>query len=92
MAAEKGDSEAQFILGDIYYYGVGLEPNKIEAIGCYETAAEMGNIDAQRTLGHMYYYGIEHNLTKASKWFEMAANQGDEESKRFLSEIKSKNK
>ena len=77
--ANEGDSEAQFKLGNMYYYGQGVNQDYAKAIEWYERAAEQGNAAAQFNLGLMYDFGkgVERDYAKAIEWYEKAAEQGD---------------
>ena len=76
--AEKGDAEAQFILGDMYYKAEGVEKDLKEAAKWYRKSAEQGNAKAQWSLGRMYRFGlrVEKDLKEAEKWWRKAAEQG----------------
>ncbi len=49
-AAELGDKEAQFILGNLYLYGIYVEQNREEAIKWYHKAAQQNYFDAIKKL------------------------------------------
>ena len=49
-AAEQGHSDAQDMLGYCYYYGVGVEEDKGEAVKWYRKAAERGHGGAEQQL------------------------------------------
>lgn len=49
-----GDVNAQFQLGQIFHYGLGVEKNKERAITLYERAAEQGDLRAQYQSGALY--------------------------------------
>ena len=53
-------------------------------------AASQGDIESAAELGDMYYggEGIPQNYTLAAKWYQMAADHGDEEVKESLEEIR----
>ena len=72
--AKNGNSDAQYILGVMYY----KEQNYSEAAKWYRKAAEQGNIKAQFNLGNKYYegQGVEKNYKEAFKWYKKAAEQG----------------
>ena len=79
-AAEQGDVEAQYRLGNAYYYGTGVPTNIGEAVKWYRMAAEQGHVVAQNRLGASYLHGlhgVSQDHTEAAKWFHMAAEQGD---------------
>ena len=49
--AEKGDAQAEFDLGVIYYDGTGVEQDFTEATKWFRKAAEQGLAEAQFILG-----------------------------------------
>lgn len=49
-AADDGNAKAQYMCGDIYYHGVGVEKNLEEALMWYEKAAEQGHDGARIAL------------------------------------------
>jgi hypothetical protein len=56
-AAEQGDADAQYVLGNIYYYGHGplsMDGRYIQAAFWYRKAAEQGDVEAQDALGNLY--------------------------------------
>lgn len=78
-AAEQGDIDAQYKLGNCYYNGNGVSEDKAEAVKWYRKAAEQGNAKAQCKLGWCYYYGegVYKDKAEAIKWYRQAAEQGD---------------
>ena len=54
LAAEQNDSNAQTILGNIYYYGINVKIDINKAIKYYTLAANQNNSDAQTQLRHIY--------------------------------------
>jgi hypothetical protein len=78
-AAEKGDAEAQFTLGGMYYKGEGAPQDYNEAAKWYIKASEQGLWKAQFNLGAMYEdgLGVPQNYKKAVEWFNKAAEQND---------------
>jgi len=81
-AAENGNVEAQFALGNCYRSGIGMSPdpkNLKKAYEWYKKAAENGDAKAQNLLGHCYTngYGVEKNERKAFLWYEKAAMRGN---------------
>ena len=77
-AAERGDIEAQFRLGSIYYQGRGVSLDYSEALKWLRKAAERGHADAQFRLGIIYYQdrGVPLDYSEALKWLRKAAEQG----------------
>ena len=77
-AAEQGDAQAQYNLGNCYAFGDGVEKNLSEAVKWWRKAAEQGVAPAQFNLGNCYAFGngVEKNPTEAVKWYRKAAEQG----------------
>ncbi len=78
LAAEQGDADAQYKLGDCYYFGYGVKGNNTEALKWYRKAAEQGHADAQNKLGFCFAEGIGvmSDMVEAVKWYRKAAEQG----------------
>ena len=76
--AQDGDVDAQYSVGDAYYYGEGVEQDYAEAVKWYRLAAEQGDVWAQIILGYVYYRceGVKQDFAEAIKWWQMAAEQG----------------
>jgi putative methionine-R-sulfoxide reductase with GAF domain len=81
--AEKGDAEAQNLLGLHYVSGEGVKQDEPEAVRWFTKAAEQGNVSAQSKLGSIYFRGrdIPQNLNQAYFWMVLARANGDENSK-----------
>jgi len=77
-AAENGDSNAQTLVGMMFYEGKGVEKDYNEAVRWYMLAANQGNATAQDNLGVCYYKGegVQQDLEEAVRWFKLAAHQG----------------
>lgn len=88
--AEQGDAGAQYILGDCYYKGEGVDQSVEDAVKWWEKGAEMGNADAQYSLGFCYENGegVEQDFNKADRWFTEAVNQGHEAAKNNMEKAK----
>jgi uncharacterized protein len=78
-AAEKGDAEAQFALGNIYYNGEGITQDYEQAAFWTYAAAEQGHIPAQFYYGLLLENGegVERNFKEAVEWWKRAAAQGN---------------
>jgi TPR repeat protein len=78
QSLDQGDSITQWLLGECYEDGKGVEEDVVKAVEWYRKAAEQGNTDAQFCLGECYYTGdgVEKDLVKATKWYRKAAEQG----------------
>ena len=76
--AERGDAEAQFILGTMYDDGEGVPQDHAEAVQWYRRAAEQKLAVAQFMLGLMYAEGedIPQDHAEAIRWYRRAAEQG----------------
>ena len=75
---EEKNSNAQFIIGEMYYNGLGVKEDHAEAAIWIRKAAEQGNSEAQYVIGKMYYngWGVIEDRTEAIIWFRKAADQG----------------
>ena len=70
LAAQNGIAEAQFKLGDIYYYNKDLllpNINKKLAFHYYKLAADNGYAPAQYELGDIYCDGMSEYITRTGK-------------------------
>ena len=76
--AEKGDVEAQLILGDIYSGVRGIPQDQAKAASWYRKAAKQGSAPAQTLLGVMYESGIgvPQDDKEAISLYYKAAEQG----------------
>ena len=85
-AANQGHSDAQFHLGQCYYYGKGVSTKYALAAYYYSLAAEKGHIEAQSCLGKCYYLGegVKKNYSEAVKYFRPIAEQGQAEAQYYL--------
>jgi TPR repeat protein len=91
-AANQGNADAQYKLGDMYYDCKGVEtdyPDYQKAFYWYKKAANQGNAKAQYKLGNMYYggKGVEKDYQKAIYWYKKAANQGNADAQIVLGAI-----
>ena len=79
--AYHGDTEAQFELGEAYYYGWNLPEDQSEAVEWWEKAADQGHIEAHLWLGVAFFNGegVPANEGIAEDWWECAASLGDAE-------------
>ena len=78
-AAEAGNAEAQFELGNMYFYGRNGTPiNNPLALTWYQKAAGQGYAAAQFAMGQMYAIGftVPKDMSEAVKWYQKAAEQG----------------
>ena len=61
-AADLGYSEAIKEIGNLYYFGLGVEPDDAKAFEYYQRAADLGNFNAVNNLGNCYLEG--HGVEK----------------------------
>lgn len=79
-AVAEDDREAQFLLGNIYFFGnplLGINKDYIQAAEWYEKSAKNGFDHAQNNTGNMYAFGIGvgQNYEKAFYWYSQAAER-----------------
>ena len=78
-AANQGNNDAQLYLGNMYFWGKGIEQSDKKAVELYRQSANQGNASAQLYLGNIYFNGkvVEQNIEKAVGFFRQAAEQGN---------------
>ena len=76
--AEKGNFEAQRILGYYYQIGRGVPKDEREAVNLYRKAADQGDAAAMHQLGYCYAngVGVTKDEREAVSWYRKAAEQG----------------
>jgi hypothetical protein len=77
--ADKGNGEAQVMLGDAYRDGyMGLRKSPKRALQLYQLAAAQGHAGGQSHLGSCYEsgQGVKINFKTAAQWYRRAAEQG----------------
>ena len=85
-AAEKGDANAQWIMGGLYDRGLGVTESRSDAFKWYRKSAENGHAEAQFKIGQMYGKGEGTTLdrSEATRWYLKAANQGHIEAQYYM--------
>ncbi|MBP3556324.1 MAG: sel1 repeat family protein [Thermoguttaceae bacterium] len=80
-AAETGDAEAMFGLGNCYERGIGVAKDAKRAFEFYCRAAEAGNAEAMRKTYDCYWRGIgvEKDASQALDWYCKYAEAEDAE-------------
>jgi len=78
-AAEQGDAEAQYNLGEAYTKGEGIPQDYAEAVKWTRKAAEQDYPRAQYNLGEAYEigWGVPQDYISAYMWFNIAASNGN---------------
>ena len=91
-AVENDDIWAASNLGKLYYQGKGCTQDKAKAEELFEELfnefAECGNV--MKTIGN--FYSEQEEFDKAIMWYSRAVDEGDEEAKEKLEELKKKTK
>ena len=79
MTAAYQDTQAQYLLGEIYWNSKFVESDKQTAMEFYNLAATNGNVNAQITLGSLYMDDkyVPKDFSKALYWFTEAAERGN---------------
>ncbi len=88
MAAERGDTEAQFIVGGMFFQGIGTEKNQKEAFKWLYKAAINGEStpQSQKLLGQAFLLGnvVPKNYTESIQWYQRASESGDHDAQNEL--------
>lgn len=79
-AAELGNAEAQYQVGEYLFYGLGgVIKDKYQALEWYKSAAEKDHAEAQTMIGIYYrggYAGLTQSREEAFKWYNKAVENG----------------
>lgn len=77
------NTELLYLLADSYYQGFGVSKNEVKAVAIYQRAADMGHAGSQTAIGDAYaqcgFRCLPRDYKQAAKWYQAAAEQGDEE-------------
>jgi uncharacterized protein len=84
--ARAGNTDAEHLLGLMYYMGRGVQQDYKQALTWHRKAALKGKADAQYVVGAMYYTGnaVIQDHKQAITWFRKAAEQGHAEAQQVL--------
>jgi uncharacterized protein len=74
-AALKGDSDAQFNLGQAYKLGRGVKVDFNVALDWYRRAAEQGHLQASDSYGHLLHY--QGKVSDALPYLQSSADRGE---------------
>jgi len=76
--AEKGNPDAQLLMGIMYMRGLGISKDMSMAYDMYRKAAEQGQAAAMHNLASMHYRGegVRINFSEAREWNKKAAEAG----------------
>ncbi len=75
QAAEAGNTDAMWMLGNICFFGLTGSEDHDAACLWYQRAAKLGNLSAMYDLGRCHYHGRQ-DLPQAFHWFKEAAQKG----------------
>lgn len=77
--ADKGNIQAQTLLGVLYEAGLGFKKDPEKAAHWYAKATEGGDLSASQQLAQLYLLGngVKQDISKAADLFEKAADKGD---------------
>lgn len=80
QAAERADSEAEFVYGGMLFQGQGSDPDKRNGFKWLLKAAEHGKTSPESLsiIGAMYMRGsmVPQNFLEAKKWLDLGSRQG----------------
>ncbi|MBY0239202.1 MAG: sel1 repeat family protein [Burkholderiaceae bacterium] len=84
--ARAGNTDAEHLLGLMYYMGRGVQQSYKQAMNWHRKAAHKGKADAQYVVGAMYYTGnaVIQDHKQAITWFRKAAEQGHADAQQVL--------
>jgi TPR repeat protein len=75
-------------LGDLYFSGLGIQSNAVEAVKWYRRAIDLGIVSglAEYDLALRYYKGdgVVKDYAEAAKWFRKAAEQNRADAQNYL--------
>ncbi len=74
MAAEQGNADAQFEVGQMMAQGLGTAQLFEEAMHWYELSARQGHAKAQFNIAFLYAYGqgVDPDMLKAYEWYRIS--------------------
>lgn len=76
--AEQGNPTAQFWMGQMLFFGLGMERDDAKAATWYGLAAQAGNTEAQYRLGYLHAtgQGVAYDAAAAERYWIAAASKG----------------
>jgi hypothetical protein len=76
--AEKGNPGAQFLMGQMLFFGLGMERDDAKAAQWYGMAAQAGNTEALYRLGYLHAtgQGVAYDAAAAERFWIAAASKG----------------
>jgi TPR repeat protein len=78
QAADKGDPEAEYMLGRMYFNGNGVAQDVDRAYELFQASADESHPGGQTGIGFLYSVGeaVELDDEEALRWYRLAADQG----------------
>ena len=88
-AAAQQYAAAEFQMGQLYDFGLGLSQDDREALAWYRKAAEHGNPAAQRAVGifNQKGKGVAPDVAEAARWYLRGAEGDDIRAQYLLAEL-----
>ena len=88
-AAEAGHVGAQWLLGSMYWEGIGVDQSYEESARWYQYSALQNDSYGQLWTGYLYEngYGVDQSYEEALKWYQLSADQGSESAREFLTKL-----
>ncbi len=88
-AVAEGNIEAQFMLAEIYFYGLGTTRDYVQAKYWYSAAANMNHRVSAERMGDLYVSGEvwEKDHAQAIHFYQIASRQGSTRARERLAEI-----
>jgi hypothetical protein len=77
-AADQGNSDGEFMLGQLYASGTGVDKDLAKAVDLFQKAAAQNNPHACASLGHAYEKGVgglPQDNAKAIEWYRKAGDE-----------------
>ncbi len=87
--AHRGDNDAQYSVGDMYFKGRGVYVDYVEAVSWFRSSATQGNSKAEFKLGYMFLkgLGVKRDPRQAFRWMNTAAGKGYAPAQFFLGQM-----
>jgi TPR repeat protein len=89
QAASAGSASAMNALGALYFNGLGVAKDDVQARTWLQKGADLGDIAAQYNLGLFYEngWGVAKDYAQARAWYQKAADQGDADAIESLKDL-----
>jgi Tfp pilus assembly protein PilF len=89
IAAEIGNPESKYLVGQHYYHGLAIKKSYAEARNWFQKAALENHVPAQKALAQMWSLGVEGVIKKddAKYYLKLAIEQGDNQAASMLSHL-----